>query len=106
MAARVGRRYLGTAGRQRGIVTFNITKLRVYDALRVAVRPRWVLACGGIDLRVGGPSVQLRTHVHWVHNIANGAVSRQCATLYEIVLTTSSNTMLGWVLPCCFALHF
>ena len=32
------------------------------------------MACGGIDPRLGGPGVQLRTHVYWVHDIADGVV--------------------------------
>lgn len=51
------------------IAALNITRVDVHKALMVTLQRRWLLAYGNtVDPRQGGPSLQLRIHLFWVHD--------------------------------------
>ena len=67
-----------------GIMGLNISRHVVHTALMASLRAHWVLSFGStVDPRQGGVGVQLRTHMFWVHNIADDTVlSRNNAPPY------------------------
>lgn len=74
-----------TAGITRDdIVSLDITRATVHTALMATLHRRWsVLHGNSVDPRRGGPGVQLRTHMFWVHKLADGVVvSRHTAPKY------------------------
>ena len=58
-----------------GIIGLGITRPVVHTALMAALRAHWILSYGStIDPRQGGVGVQLRTHMFWVHDIADDMI--------------------------------